>query len=72
MNDQPIETARDSDLRLSPQALKRAALRARELAAQTGTGIVISEKGIIHVIHPKAEQVTPSVHESKGPYDGKS
>ena len=32
MNKQPIENARDADLRLSSQALQRAAQRARELA----------------------------------------
>lgn len=44
MNKRPIETsetARDRDLRLSGQALRRAALGAREVAARTGTEIVI-------------------------------
>lgn len=72
LNDQSFETARDSDLRLSPQSLKRAALKAREIAAQTGTAIVITEQGVMRVVHPKTEQVTRSVHESKGAYDDKS
>ena len=45
MNKQPIEQARDTDLRFSSAALRRAALRARELAQKTGTAIVVSRDG---------------------------
>lgn len=55
MNKQPIDTARDADLRLTPQAMQRAARRARELAAQTGTAIVVSRDGLIEHIHPEPE-----------------
>lgn len=37
MNEKPIEESKDRDLRLSKAALLRAALRARQLAEQTGT-----------------------------------
>jgi hypothetical protein len=47
MNRVPIEQARDSDLRLSKVALERAARRARELAARTGTALIVSRKGMI-------------------------
>lgn len=72
LRDQPIETARDSDLRLSPQAIKRAALRAREIAAQTDTAIVVSRHGTIQEIFPKEEVAAPSVHESQASYDNNS
>lgn len=52
MNSQSIENARDADLRLSSQALQRSAQRARELAIQTGTVIVVSRQGIIETINP--------------------
>jgi hypothetical protein len=53
MNPQPIENARDPDLRLSGQALRRAAQRARELAMRTGTAIVVSHQGKIeHIFVP--------------------
>lgn len=55
MNQQPIETARDPDLRLSLQALQRAAQRAWELAAQTGTAIVVSHGGVIEHIRPSPQ-----------------
>ncbi len=45
MNTKPIETAKDADLRAVPQALARAAQRARELAARTGTRLVVAERG---------------------------
>jgi hypothetical protein len=55
MNTKPIESARDSDLRLSHAALQRAALRARELALQTGTSIVVVQHGVLKQIHPAAQ-----------------
>ena len=54
MNKQPIETANDSDLRLSPAAMQRAARRARELALQTSTIIVISRREVIEQVGPLA------------------
>jgi hypothetical protein len=68
MNKQPIEMARDADLRLSPRAMQRAARRARELAAQTGTAIVISHNGVIEYIRPPQEAVAPFVQDPPGPY----
>lgn len=53
MNTQTIEHALDPDLRLSQQALQRAALRARELAQQTGTSIVICRNGVVEHLPPQ-------------------
>jgi len=52
MNTKPIEQARTPDLRGSWAALQRAALRARQIAAQTGTAIVVSEAGKLRHIYP--------------------
>lgn len=71
MNKQPIEKACDADLRLSAQAMLRAAQRARELAAQTGTAIVISHDGVIEHIHPRREATESLVQEQTPPYGGK-
>lgn len=71
MNKQPIETARDADLRLSPQAMQRAARRARELAAQTGTAIVVSRNGVIEHIRPQPEATESLVQEPPAPYGDK-
>jgi hypothetical protein len=68
MNKAPIETARDADLRLSPQALQRAAQRARELAARTGTAIVVSRHGVIEHIRPTLEASSPLVQEPPATY----
>ena len=53
MNKQPIEQAKDRDLRLSLAALQRAAQRARDVAAATGTALVISRNGVIEHVAPK-------------------
>ena len=71
MNKQPIETARDADLRLSPQAMQRAARRARELAAQTGTAIVVSHDGVIEHISPRQDATESLVQEPSSPYGDK-
>jgi len=47
MNKQPIEQARDADIRLSLVALRRAAERARKLARDTGTPLVVSRNGVV-------------------------
>jgi len=72
MNKHPIETARDTDLRLSPQAMQRAARRARELAAITGTAIVVSRDGVIEHIQPQQETTSPRVQESPTAYGDNS
>jgi len=56
MNKEPIENAIDADLRLSKAALLRAARRAHELAAQTGTCIVIREYGVLRKVWPDLQQ----------------
>lgn len=65
MNKQAIDTARDADLRLLPQAMQRAARRARELAAQTGTAIVISRNGIIEHIRPEQQGLPSQVQDEQ-------
>ena len=56
MNKQPINQARDRDLRLSEVAMQRAALRAHALAKATGTTIVVSHNGVIEHLKPKLQE----------------
>ncbi len=70
MNKQPIEQARDADLRLTHAALRRAAQRAHELARQTGTFIVVSRQGVIEHLLPQLEQAS-SVQQQTPPYKDK-
>lgn len=74
MNKRPIETAKDADLRLSPAAMHRAAQRARELAIQTGTFIVVSRQGVIERLTPSAARSSQAqgVQEPTAPYVKKS
>jgi hypothetical protein len=67
MNKSPIETAKDADLRQSPQAMQRAARRARALAAQTGTAIVVSRNGAIEHIHPHTTEAAARTQEPPAP-----
>lgn len=55
MNTKPIETANDADLRAVPQALARAAHRAHELAARTGTRLVVVERDAVEGAAATAE-----------------
>jgi len=71
MNNPPIETARDADLRLSPHAMQRAARRAWELAAQTGTAIVVSHHGRIELIYPRPEVAAPWDQAQTSRHDGR-
>lgn len=72
MNRQPIDTAHDPDLRYSLAAMLRAAQRARELARQTGTAIVISRNGVLETVTMQAEAAgpAPAVQEPSTPYGG--
>ena len=72
MNTKPIELARDPDLRASQPAMQRAARRARELAAQTGTAIIVSHDGIIEHILPEPARAISNVQESVATYGDKA
>ena len=71
MSDELINMVSDPDLRLSYQALLRAAKRARELALQTGTLIVISRNGVVVEIDPAVEAALLSVQVSVPQYQTK-
>lgn len=72
MNERPIETAQDADLRQSQRAMQRAALRAREIAARTGTAIVISRRGVVEEVRPDAAVPAQAVEEPPAAYDDNS
>lgn len=68
VNKRPIDEARDPDIRLSGVALKRAAKRAHELAAHTGTAIVVVRDGIIQHVLPTTPEISAQMHEPPAPY----
>lgn len=53
MNLRPLSMSDDADLRLSLPAMQRAARRAREIARQTGTCVVVGELGLVRRIPPE-------------------
>ena len=52
MNRKSIEHAKDPDLRASPAAIRRAARRARRVAADTGTQLVLARNGKFILVAP--------------------
>lgn len=59
-----IDPMQDLDLQNSMAAMQRAALRAREIARQTGTFLVVSRNGVVELIEPDAQALDiPSVQE---------
>lgn len=63
MNKQPIETARDDDLRLSKAAMLRAAKRAREIAERTGTAIYVRQNGVVLYVAPGVDPLDQYLYE---------
>jgi hypothetical protein len=60
---QPIENAANADLRGSWPALQRAARRARTLAAQTGTAVVVMRNGTLEYLYPQPNSTPIQVQE---------
>jgi hypothetical protein len=48
--------------------MERAALRARQVAAQTGTALIVSRNGVIERIQPSATEALRSLQEPSAPY----
>jgi hypothetical protein len=65
INQRPIEVANDADLRLSRAPMQRAALRAREIAARTGTALIFSEDGQLRRM--AVEPLSPAVMQVQQP-----
>lgn len=68
MNKRPIAEARDSDLRFSEAAMRRAAERAREVAQKTGTKLVVDRNGVLEYLHPTDTGAMPLVQEPPALY----
>lgn len=53
---QPVSRLADADMQAVPAALARAALRAREIAASTGTPLIVTKDGklIEEIVTPVA------------------
>lgn len=59
----------DMDLQHSVAAMQRAALRAREIARQTGTYLVVSRNGMVELLDPNAlELASPNLQEPAAHY----
>ncbi len=61
MSDTMISKLPDADMQAAPKALLRAALRAREIARQTNTPLVVMRDGILveEYVHEAAQHTKP-------------
>lgn len=59
MNGKSIDQAKSADLRGSWPALLRAAQRARERAARTGTELIVMRDGVLQRIRPESVKGSP-------------
>lgn len=59
MNQNAIEKAKDRDMASSINAIRRAAKRARQVAAQTGTALVVRHGEQIDRVIVTAQEVAP-------------
>jgi hypothetical protein len=67
-NKRPISQAKSADLRGSLPALRRAAERARQIAAQTGTAIIIERAGKLERVYPAPDGAVAGVREKASTY----
>ena len=63
----PIDRAANADLRNSGIALRRAAQRAREIAAKTGTALVVVRNGVLEHVYPAGPEPIPAVAQDTSP-----
>ncbi|MBF0109076.1 MAG: hypothetical protein HQL76_07875 [Magnetococcales bacterium] len=59
MNDKPLSQAEDADVRHVMQALERTSRRAREIAFQTRTALVVVREGRLvreYPVHPDIQE----------------
>lgn len=59
MNAKRIEQAKDPDLARSFQAMQRAAQRARDLAAQTGTDLIVQREAKLEHVQISSSDASP-------------
>jgi predicted ATP-grasp superfamily ATP-dependent carboligase len=54
----------NADMQAAPQALRRAARRAREIARRTGTQLVVVYDGVLRELDPDSPEVQAAAEES--------
>lgn len=64
MSDKLRSTLDNADMQAAPKALLRAARRAREIARQTGTRLVVVHRGVLRELDPDSPELdTPAAAE---------
>ena len=56
----PVSHLKDADMRAAPAALMRAAQRAREIAARTGTPLIVTQNGLLVAKAVTLDMIAPA------------
>jgi hypothetical protein len=64
VNDKLRSTLDNPDMQAAPQALRRAARRAREIARQTGTRLIVVHEGVLRALDPDGPELQDATDES--------
>ena len=64
MSDKLRSKLDNADMQAAPQALLRAALRAREIARRTGTRLVVVHNGVLRELDPDGPELQSIIDES--------
>ncbi|HEX3109709.1 MAG TPA: hypothetical protein VHU41_11505 [Thermoanaerobaculia bacterium] len=59
MTEKIRSTLDNPDMQAAPQALRRAARRAREIARHTGTRLVVVHDGVLRELDPDSPELQP-------------
>ncbi len=63
MSEKLRSTLDNADMQAAPQALRRAARRAREIARRTGTRLVVVHDGVLRELDPDSPEVEAAAAE---------
>lgn len=64
MNEKLRSTLDNPDMQAAPQALRRAARRAREIARRTGTRLIVVHEGVLRALDPDGPELQDTADES--------
>jgi hypothetical protein len=64
VNEKLRSTLDNPDMQAAPQALRRAARRAREIARRTGTRLIVVHEGVLRALDPDSPELQDATDES--------
>lgn len=65
MTEKIRSTLDNADMQAVPQALRRAAQRAREIARRTGTRLIVVQDGVLRALDPDSPEVQSALGDER-------